>query len=125
MQLSLGTKHLLTGTELSSGEIMELIKLAQQLKLARSQRQITLICQALNMALLFSKPSLRTRFSFTVAIGELGGDVIESITDTRKMEDPEDQARVLAGLLRCYYGTYTCRLLIIQRMQEVSTVSDY
>lgn len=121
MQLSLGTKHLLTGTELASGEIIELIKLAQQLKLARSQRQITPYLSGMNMALLFSKPSLRTRFSFTVAMRELGGDVIESVTDTRKMEDPEDQARVLAG----YCDAIMVRThadINLQRMQEVSTV---
>ncbi len=121
MNLTLATRHLLTGTELSAAEIYELIKLAQQLKQARQQRQVTPYLSGMNMALLFSKPSLRTRFSFTVAMRELGGDVIESITDTRKLEDPEDQARVLAG----YCDAIMVRThadINLQRMQDVSPV---
>jgi ornithine carbamoyltransferase len=46
---------------------------------------------------LFEKPSLRTHVSFSVAIQELGGQVVESYSANRKQEEPEDVARVLAG----------------------------
>ncbi|MFX8289530.1 hypothetical protein ABTL40_19335, partial [Acinetobacter baumannii] len=50
-----------------------------------------------HVALVFEKPSLRTRFSFTVAINQLGGEVIESVLHTRKEEAPKDIIRVIQG----------------------------
>jgi len=49
------------------------------------------------IVMLFDKPSLRTRMSFTVAINELGAHAVESIGSNRKTEEPEDIIRVLAG----------------------------
>ena len=49
------------------------------------------------MAIIFEKPSLRTRFSFSVAVNQLGGQVIESIAQTRKSEEPKDFIRVVQG----------------------------
>jgi ornithine carbamoyltransferase len=85
-------KHLLTGEELSSSEIDSLFALAQSHKGTKTKD-----LEGKQLALLFEKPSLRTRFSFTVAMRELGGDVIESLSSTRKEETPEDVARVLCG----------------------------
>jgi ornithine carbamoyltransferase len=55
------------------------------------------VLQGKHLAMLFEKPSLRTRFSFTVAMHELGGSTVESVSNTRKEEWPEDLARVLSG----------------------------
>ena len=90
-------KHLLTGEELSPAEIQELLLLAQTLKQERKNKHLRDDLKGLQLALLFDKPSLRTRFSFTIAMRELGGDVIESIADTRKKECPRDQAAVLSS----------------------------
>jgi ornithine carbamoyltransferase len=50
-----------------------------------------------HVALLFEKPSLRTRSTFTIAVRELGGDVIEPPADVALggRETPEDVARNL------------------------------
>ncbi len=50
-----------------------------------------------HVALLFEKPSLRTRSTFTIAVRELGGDVIEPPADAALggRETPEDVARNL------------------------------
>jgi len=91
------SKHFLTGTELSKSELMDLLFLAESCKEQRLAgfRRDDLRNQ--NVVLLFEKPSLRTRVSFTVAIQELGGSVLELDSMGRKKEDPEDTIRVLAG----------------------------
>jgi ornithine carbamoyltransferase len=93
--LKLAHKHLLTGGELSSFEIESLLNFASELKQVR--KQTPPILKGKHLAMLFEKPSLRTRFSFMVAMYELGGSVVESASDTRKKEEPEDLARVLSG----------------------------
>ncbi|MGE3919755.1 MAG: carbamoyl-phosphate synthase large subunit [Gammaproteobacteria bacterium] len=89
-------KHILTGEELNTKETLDLLQLALKLKKKRNLNQDKPL-QNKHLALLFDKASLRTRFSFTIAMRELGGDVIESLKDTRKNETPEDQAGVLSG----------------------------
>jgi ornithine carbamoyltransferase len=93
----LKTKHCLTGAELSRGELSELLQLAES---CREQRLAGFTRDDLRfktVALLFEKPSLRTRVSFSVAVQELGGSVIELNSSARKKENPEDTIRVLAG----------------------------
>ncbi len=90
-------KHILTGEELTKKEIESLLSDAIFLKSKRAKKEISNELNGHHLALLFDKPSLRTRFSFSVAVRELGGDVIESVESTRKTETPEDQAGVLSG----------------------------
>lgn len=95
--LKLKTKHFLTGTELSRQELSDLLFLAES---CREQRMAGFTRDDLRgktVVLLFEKPSLRTRVSFTVAIQELGGHVMEITSSGRKKEDPEDTIRVLGG----------------------------
>lgn len=111
--------HLLTGEELSSTDILNLIEKANVIRKEKAFYQSTL--KNKQLALLFDKPSLRTRFSFTKAVRDLGGDVIESLSQTRKNEWPEDQIRVLQSY---------CDAIVIRthddetlnRMQAVSTI---
>src|SRR5687767_3286102 len=59
-------------------ELSSCLSLAAELKLARNARRAhdrPLAGQ--HVALLFEKPSLRTRSTFQIAVRELGGDVIE------------------------------------------------
>jgi ornithine carbamoyltransferase len=91
------TNHFLTGEELSKSELQELLNLSQVLKQERSPIAHTSKLQGQHLIMLFDKPSLRTRLSFSVAMNELGGHVIESISSSRKSEEPEDTIRVLNG----------------------------
>jgi len=89
------TRHVLTGLELSSEEIMAILKLAKQLKQNPDHFNHMLAGKSLTM--IFEKPSFRTRLSFTRAIQSLGGHAIESVNNTRKSEEPCDLIRVING----------------------------
>lgn len=115
------SKHFLTGTELSKTELMELLQLAEA---CREQRLAGFRRDDLrnkNVVLLFEKPSLRTRVSFTVAIQELGGSVLELDSMGRKKEDPEDTIRVLAGYCHAVM-VRTHAHSILERMVSKSTI---
>jgi ornithine carbamoyltransferase len=114
-------KHLLTGEELSGNDIEKLISCALQLKLERRSNKMRQNFQGKHLAMLFDKPSLRTRMSFTVAMRELGGDVIESGDATRKKEVPKDYARVISGychalMVRTYEDS------ILQQMAAINCI---
>ena len=96
--LQFESKHFLTGEELSRQELMHLILGAEVLRERRGQR-ISLPLKGKTLALVFDKPSLRTRVSFTVGIQELGGSVLEILGSQRKTEEPEDTVRVLQGMV--------------------------
>lgn len=91
----LKTQHFLTGTELSQEELNDLLDLAIVLKNERRQS----VLKNKTIGLLFEKPSLRTRVSFTVGVQELSGDVIEINSSLRKKETPAHTIKVLQGYL--------------------------
>lgn len=88
--------HFLDGKELSPSQLEALIDLAQELKTERDHGHLRDGLKGKTLALLFDKPSLRTRMSFTVAMNELGGQIIESPASLRKHEEPEDLAGVIS-----------------------------
>jgi ornithine carbamoyltransferase len=92
---SLQGRDLLSLADLQSAEVQALLNLAHQLKTGESTgsdfRHKTL-------GLVFRKASTRTRVSFTVAMHQLGGHVIDldpSVTQVSRGEPLEDTARVL------------------------------
>ena len=86
------------------------LELAARLKAARAARvPHERPLEGLHVALLFEKPSLRTRSTFQIAVRELGGDVIEPPTDVALggREPIRDVARnlerwVFAAVVRTY-----------------------
>lgn len=63
-------------------ELSACLSLAAELKAARNSRRAhRRPLQGQHVALLFEKPSLRTRSTFQIAVRELGGDVIEPPQD--------------------------------------------
>jgi ornithine carbamoyltransferase len=86
-------RDLLSLADLSSEELQELLELATQLKSGK----LKLHCNKV-LGLLFSKASTRTRVSFTVAMYQLGGQVIDlhpNVTQVSRGEPIQDTARVL------------------------------
>jgi len=96
--LQLKTMHFLTGEELAQQELLDLIQTAEQLRQNRELGRLEYL-HGKTVALLFDKPSLRTRVSFTVGVQELGGQVFELLGSQKKSEDPEDTIRVLQGMI--------------------------
>jgi ornithine carbamoyltransferase len=90
------TRHFLTGAELSAAELNALLDRALQLKAA------PLSSQALarhSVALIFQKPSTRTRISFEVGVHELGGHPVVLRADEMQLSRGEalrDSAYVLS-----------------------------
>ena len=75
---ALRSKDFLSVLDLSHEELDDTLALAAQLKADRRQGRNTLTPLAgKHVALLFDKPSLRTKSTFTIAVRELGGDVID------------------------------------------------
>ena len=91
------SRHFLTGEELSQKELLALLDQAESLRINRSDSQLL---HSKTIALVFDKPSLRTRVSFTVGISELGGRVFELQGSQKKNEEPEDSIRVLQGMVQ-------------------------
>ncbi len=86
-------RDLLSIADLNSQEIQELLNFAQQLKAG----EIAPKCERV-LGLLFYKASTRTRVSFSVAMYQLGGQVIDlnpKQTQVGRGEPIEDTARVL------------------------------
>ena len=88
-------KDLLSIADLSSEEIQSLITTATRLKLGQRRH----LLEGRILALIFEKPSLRTRVSFDVAMKHLGGDAIylsQSEVGLGQREPISDVARVLS-----------------------------
>jgi ornithine carbamoyltransferase len=90
------TRHFLTGSELSAAELDALLHRAAELKAApRSSRAL----QDRVIALVFHKPSTRTRVSFEAGIVELGGHPMVLRADEMQLsrgEAVKDTALVLS-----------------------------
>src|SRR6185503_9393731 len=68
--------------DLTPGELETCLELAASLKAARhAGRPHVKPLTGRHIALLFDKPSLRTRTTFMIALRQLGGDVIEPQAD--------------------------------------------
>lgn len=97
--LQFNSQHFLTGEELTQVELLNLIEGAEVLRQRRGKLNEAQPLKGKTLALMFEKPSLRTRVSFTVGIQELGGSVMELLGSQKKSEDPEDAIRVLQGMI--------------------------
>src|SRR5271167_198836 len=67
------SRHFLTGAELTAGELVALLDRALELK---AEPLSTQALAGRSVALIFEKPSTRTRLSFEIGIHELGGHAV-------------------------------------------------
>ena len=96
------TRHLVTGSELGAGELTALLDRAVELKAARGTAGAPRPLEGRSVALLFEKPSTRTRISFDVGVSELGAHPVVLRRDEMQLsrgESAGDTARILAGYL--------------------------
>ncbi|MBV6622197.1 MAG: ornithine carbamoyltransferase [Rivularia sp. (in: Bacteria)] len=113
---ALSQRDLLSIADLSQVEVEELLQMATQLK----TKQLKLRCNQV-LGLLFSKASTRTRVSFTVAMYQLGGQVIDlnpNVTQVSRGEPIQDTARVLDR----YLDILAIRTF---EQQELETFANY
>jgi len=92
-------RHFLTGAELRPEEQLGLLDRAIELKADRvSSRAL----EGKSVALVFDKPSMRTRVSFDVGVHELGGHAVPLLRGEVQMgerESPRDIALVLSRMV--------------------------
>jgi ornithine carbamoyltransferase len=90
------TRHFLTGEELTSEELDQLLDRALELK---RDRLASNMLAGRSVALIFDKPSTRTRLSFEVGVHELGGHPVllrEGEMQISRGESVRDTALVLS-----------------------------
>ncbi len=69
-------KHLVSVTDLSHEEVLRLFEVAAELKAGRKAGHVTAPLAGRALALIFEKPSLRTRVTFEVGTVQLGGRAV-------------------------------------------------
>jgi ornithine carbamoyltransferase len=99
MAAATDTRHFVTGEELADGELQPLLQRASELKAARGAGKGDRPLAGRSVALVFEKPSTRTRVSFEVGIAELGGTPVVLRGDELQLsrgESVRDTAIVLS-----------------------------
>jgi ornithine carbamoyltransferase len=92
-------RHFLTGEELTSAELERLLERALELK---ADRLGSRALEGMSVALVFDKPSTRTRVSFETGVHELGGHPLvlrEGELQLARGESPRDTALVLSRMV--------------------------
>jgi ornithine carbamoyltransferase len=114
-------RNFLTGAELSAEELHALLDRALELKAApRSSGAL----DGRSVALIFEKPSTRTRLSFEVGIDELGGHAVVLRSDELQLsrgEAPRDTALVLSRHVAAV-GLRTGPQELLEELAEHSTI---
>jgi ornithine carbamoyltransferase len=117
----MATRHFLTGAELTAAELARLLDRALELK--REPLSCSVLAGA-SVALIFQKPSTRTRVSFEVGVHELGGHPVVLRADEMQLsrgEAPRDTALVLSRHVRAI-GMRTGADAILEQLAAHSAV---
>jgi len=104
-------KHLITVQDFTAEEIWQIFELAKELKKKQKGGKPHELLKGKSLAMIFQKPSTRTRVSFEVAMTQLGGHALylsESCLQLGRGETIQDTARVLSryvdGIMARVYG---------------------
>ncbi|MFC5958946.1 ornithine carbamoyltransferase [Streptomyces pratens] len=98
---ALAGRHFLKEVDFTAQEFLGLLDLAAELKAAKKAGTETRYLQGRNIALIFEKPSTRTRCSFEVAAADQGASatyIDPSSSHIGKKESAKDTARVLGRM---------------------------
>ncbi len=106
---------MVTDLDLSSNELSALLDLTAQVK--RTPRRFAHKLSGRYLALLFEKPSLRTRMTFELAIKQLGGDSVFTEYNGQRIGDREPVKDVARNLERWVHG-------IAARVYAQSTIEE-
>ncbi|MDP9117134.1 MAG: ornithine carbamoyltransferase [Actinomycetota bacterium] len=114
------TRHFIRDDDLSPAELIEVLDLADDLKADRTGRQP--LAGPKSIAIIFDKPSTRTRVSFAVGVAELGGYplIIDSGSSQLGRGEPvADTTRILDRQV----AAIVWRTFSQQGIQEMASVS--
>ncbi len=125
--------HFLSIADLSPAELYGLLELAAELKEELRQGGNKPILHGKNLALIFQKPSLRTRVSFEMGMVQLGGYAFYLSPNEIKMggrESVPDVARVLSGyvdgiMARVFEHQHILDLAAYATVPVINGLSDY
>jgi len=114
-------RDFLSVTNITPDETMALLKRARESKLLPKGENLPLTGKSI--AILFDKPSLRTRVSFQVGIQELGGYSVflgEQEVGLGRREPVSDVANVLSGYVDCIVARISNHDLISELAEHAS-----
>jgi len=111
------TNDLLTGMEWSPAQVRELFHLASDIKIRPDRYRGALAGRFL--AMIFEKPSLRTRVTFEVGIASLGGTSVFLDHTTTRLGERESIADVAKNLERMVHGIIA-RVFSQQSLDELA-----
>jgi ornithine carbamoyltransferase len=116
-------KDFLSIRDLSPEELDASLSLAASMKAARRARKRDLVrpLDGLHVALLFEKPSLRTRTTFQIAVRELGGQTIEPPPDVAL--SGREPARDVARNLERWVAAAVIRTFAQARLEEFAAAA--
>jgi ornithine carbamoyltransferase len=112
-----GPRHLLEVTDLSPAELSSVLDLAE--------RPLDLVPRALDgkgVALLFEKPSARTRHSTEVAVVQLGGHPVTARGDEVGLDQRESTEDV-TRTLQCYHAAICARVYDHRKLERMTAVA--
>ena len=122
--MSAAPEHLVDIAGLDRAFVLELFAEADRLRAVRGTPRAPKPLAGKTAALVFHKPSLRTRVSFTVGMHELGGDAVDlgaAEVSEHGRETVEDVAHVLSGMVDLIVvRTFSHRL--VQRLAQHATI---
>jgi ornithine carbamoyltransferase len=126
-------KHFLDIADFTSGEIQGLLTLATRLKAEQKKGESRPLLKGKVLAMVFQKPSLRTRVSFDMAMRDLAGDALylsPSEIGLGKRESIADIARVLSGyvhvvMARVFDHQHILELAKWSSVPVINGLSDY
>ena len=126
-------KHFLAVSDLSSGEVQDLLDLAIKLKEEYFKKGNPPLFKGKVLGMIFQKPSLRTRVSFDMAMRHCGGDALylsPNEIGLGKRESIPDIARVLSGyvqalMARTFDHAHVLELARWSEIPVVNGLSDY
>ncbi len=110
-------RHLLEVDDLSASELNQVLAKTAEVQMPK-------LLQDKGVALLFQKPSARTRHSMEMAVVQLGGHPI-TVTAAEVGFDARESAEDIARTLGCYHAAIGARVFahnVLERMAAVSSV---
>jgi ornithine carbamoyltransferase len=126
-------KHFLAVSDLSSAEVQDLLDLAARLKKEFLEKGNPPLFKGRVLAMIFQKPSLRTRVSFDMAMRHMGGDALylsPAEVGLGKRESIADIARVMSGyvqalMARVFEHGHITELAKWSAIPVINGLSDY